>query len=104
MVTAVATISSVLTHQCQGVSYLRYAMTYILTGILLYLSYRFITGFLLPVVRTTRRVKQQFNDMRQRMQQDEPSASNSGYTTGTLPSEKPKFDVEGEYIQFEETR
>ncbi|TAD86554.1 MAG: hypothetical protein EAY75_08020 [Bacteroidetes bacterium] len=79
-------------------------MSYILTGILLYLMYRFVTGFILPVVRTTRHVKQQFSEMRQRMNQTANPAPEAARPSGQVRSEKPKYDVEGEYIQFEETR
>ena len=78
-------------------------MTYLLIAFLLYLAFRFITGFLIPVVRTTSQVKKQFNHMREQMQQTqssgEPFKSSNNSTT-----QKPKYDVEGEYIPFEEVK
>ena len=78
-------------------------MSYLLIFIGAYLVYRFIVGFLLPVVRTTRQVKQQFNAMRQNMG-DQQAGNTPGFgDTRAMPSEKPRYDIEGEYIQFEET-
>ena len=42
-------------------------MKYILYILLGYVLYRFITGFLIPVFRTGKQIKKQFNEMQQRM-------------------------------------
>jgi hypothetical protein len=69
-------------------------------AIVLYLLYRFIFGFLLPVFRTTRQVKQQFRNMQ------ESANGNAGATSRQQPrpEPKPKHPPVGEYIDFEEVK
>jgi len=64
-------------------------------AIVLYLLYRFIFGFLVPVVRTTRHVRQQFRNMQE-------SAGASQQQPRQEP--KPKQPPVGEYIDFEEVK
>jgi hypothetical protein len=78
-------------------------MSYLLIAFLVYLAYRFITGFVVPVVRTTSQVKQQFRHMREQMQQT-PTPGDSQNQSSNTGSQKPKYDVEGEYIPFEEVK
>jgi Sec-independent protein translocase protein TatA len=82
-------------------------MSYLLLGILLFVLYNFITGFVVPVVRTTSQVKRQFNAMRQQMEEAQqqyqqqaqgPETRQQTKSRGT----KGKYDMEGEYIPFEE--
>ncbi len=70
---------------------------YILLG---YLIYRFITGFLIPVFKTSRQIKRQFSDMQEHMQEQMQSRQQ---TTPEPNSGKPKNQV-GEYIEFEELK
>jgi hypothetical protein len=70
-------------------------------GFLAYLAIRFIFGFLIPVIRTTRQVRRQFEDARNRMQdqmQDTYSQS-----TPRQKSASPAA-TQGDYIDFEEIR
>jgi hypothetical protein len=85
-------------------------MSYLLLGILLFLLYRFITGFVVPVVRTTSQVKRQFNAMRQQMEeaqrqayQGQQQAAPAGQQSQKQGA-KGKYDIEGEYIQFEDLK
>lgn len=89
-------------------------MMIIFYAVMLYLLYRFIVGFVIPVVRTTSQVKKQFNAMKEQMQNAQQAAgqqqhtythSNNGgggRTTINAVNQKPKYDIEGEYISFEE--
>ena len=79
-------------------------MNYIVYAILVYLLYRFITGFVLPVAKATSQVKKQFNAMHQ--QAEAQQANNQSYNHSTVNGvdQKPKYDVEGEYIKFEEIK
>jgi hypothetical protein len=77
-------------------------MQYLLWALLIYLVYRFITGFIWPVYKATTMVKKQFNAMREQM--DEMNQRPDGPSSGTPVSEKPKFDPGGEYITFEEVK
>lgn len=72
-------------------------MSYIIVAILLYIGYRFVAGFLWPVYKATSQVKKHFQTMQEKMERPE------GYST-TSENEKPKFDLGGEYIQYEEIK
>lgn len=75
--------------------------------ILFYLLYRFIGGFLLPLYRSTRQMRQQFHDMSGKPpggdQQGKPATPGNGTSA---PAEAPKSSTTkgGEYIDFEEVR
>jgi hypothetical protein len=79
-------------------------MNVFVLAILIYLLYRFIAGFLIPVIRTTSHVRQQFNNMNK--QQDDgpmpnaqrPTPNAQGQETGSGTSKV------GEYIDFEEVK
>ncbi|MES2647373.1 MAG: hypothetical protein V4717_10880 [Bacteroidota bacterium] len=80
-------------------------MTYILVAFLIYLLYRFIIGFVIPVVNATSQVKKQFNAMHQQAAaQQERSQQKEQRTSVNGVNQKPKYDVEGEYIKFEEIK
>ena len=78
-------------------------MNYIFYAILFYLLYRFITGFIIPVISTTSQVKKQFNQMHREAAGQQEQRTPGG-TTVTPVDQKPKYDVEGEYIKFEEVK
>jgi len=71
---------------------------------MLYLLYKLIFDFIIPVVKTTQQVKKQFGDMSARMQekmneqQQRPGNFSAPKTTG--PSAKKNDD----YIEFEEVK
>jgi Sec-independent protein translocase protein TatA len=67
-----------------------------------YLGYRLLFDFILPVYRTTKRIKNSFRDMNQRMNQSQghndqqPGHSNQQQTTSKANHE--------DYIDFEEIK
>ena len=72
---------------------------YILLGIFLYFMFRFLLDFIIPVVRTTKQVKKQFDAVREQQrqqfyQQQQPQASTKS------ASSVDKDD----YIEFEEVK
>ena len=80
-------------------------------AIVLYLLYRFVFNFLLPVVKTTRQVREQFKNM----QEGNGHNAGGGYNTGSnynagpqqpgqQQQQKPKQPPAGEYIDFEEVK
>jgi hypothetical protein len=75
---------------------------YILGGILLYFVFRFITGFVWPVYKATSSMKKQFENMRSQMAQEDNGLN--GQSSGPGIDEKPKFDLGGDYIPFEEVK
>jgi apolipoprotein N-acyltransferase len=87
-------------------------MGYVLTAILIYIAYRFIVGFVIPVARTTSQVKRQFSAMKEQMEQAQQQYQqqyNQQYqSAGSEPQPRPgakgKYDIEGEYIPFEDVK
>ena len=72
---------------------------YILLGIFLYFMFRFLFDFIIPVVKTTKQVKKQFDAVREQQQQQfyqqqQPQASTKS------ASSVDKDD----YIEFEEVK
>jgi hypothetical protein len=47
-------------------------------------------------------VKNQFNSMKEQM--DKASENQHGHSSGARDSERPNFDIGGEYIPFEEIK
>jgi hypothetical protein len=77
-------------------------MNVFVLAILFYLIYRFIGGFIIPLFRTTRSMRQQFNNMN-----GESNRQNGQQSTDTAPpgpekKSKPDSSKVGEYIDFEE--
>lgn len=76
-------------------------MKYILLAILGYFLFRFVVGFLLPILRTTAQVRRKVREMQQqqafyqRQQQQE--------TAGTSARKSSSTD-KGDYIDFEEIK
>lgn|GEM_PF-746659 len=48
-----------------ALEYLRYMIGYIVLAFILYFLYRFIMGFVVPVVRTANQMKRKVNEMKQ---------------------------------------
>ncbi len=90
-------------------------MNVFVLAILIYLLYRFIAGFLIPVIRTTSHVRQQFNNMNKQSGQDgqpgDTSPPGFGGQGGQRPTtnsqgngSQPGASKVGEYIDFEEVK
>jgi hypothetical protein len=84
------------------------SMNVFLDLILLYLLYRFIAGFLVPLFRTASHVRKQFHNVNGQPngQNSRPPDSGNG-TTGTPGSKEPprqESSKVGEYIDFEEVK
>ena len=91
-------------------------MNVIFLAILFYLLYRFITGFLIPVFRTTRQVREQFSQMKGQQMNNQPgsgtngNSGGAGATTqnaapkGSRANRRPNTSKVGEYIDFEEVK
>jgi hypothetical protein len=83
--------------------------------ILGYLLYRFIGGFLIPLFRTTRHMRQQFNNMNKQPGQDGRHSNTSSQGFGAQPGQRSTANGQrkspdsgspkvGEYIDFEEVK
>lgn len=74
---------------------------YILLGFTIYFAYRFLFDFLLPVIRTTRQVKKQFDAAREQQQGFQQSRQGPRSEPSNTESRKSNSD---DYIEFEEIR
>ena len=72
-------------------------------GFLIYLLYRLVFHFILPVYRTTKQVKQSFRKMQETMQQ-QTNAYSTAQPQQPYNSNQPKNGRDGDYIEFEEVR
>lgn len=70
---------------------------FILLGIFLWFFYNLLVKVVLPVYKTTRRVRQQFNNMA-----EQRKAQHSSSIPKNDP--RPPKQKEGEYIEFEEVK
>jgi len=69
---------------------------------LLYLIYKFIFDFIIPVYESSKKIKRQFSEMQDKMQSDLKNYQNSTQAEQKT-TEKPK-QKEGDYIEFEEVK
>jgi hypothetical protein len=73
-------------------------LSYLFYFFLAYMLYQLVFKFILPIYRTTKRVRRGFRDMQERMNgQTEPQTSSS-------PHAEPKRKPVGDYIDFEEVK
>jgi hypothetical protein len=83
--------------------------------ILGYILYRFIGGFLIPLFRTTRHMRQQFNNMNKQPGQDGSHSNTGSQGFGEQSGQQPTDNGQrtspnsgsskiGEYIDFEEVK
>ena len=77
-------------------------MRYLLYAFLIYLAYRMVFHFIIPIYKTTRQVKKQFREMHSRME-DQMNQQQANEQTSTLHTESKKEQV-GDYIDFEELK
>lgn len=76
-------------------------LRYLLYAFLIYLGYRLVFHLIIPMVRTIRQVKMQFDEVGKRMQDEvrEPLHTDSpGNNRASVPVK------EGDYIEFEEIK
>jgi len=71
----------------------------LLWGFVIYLVYKFLFEFLLPVGKVARNMKQKMNEMKEQQTQQQSFNQNPSTTEAT----KPKVD-EKDYIDFEEIK
>ena len=84
-------------------------LRFLFYAFLIYLLYRLVFGFIIPVYKTTRQMKRQFREMNSRME-DYMNQQQSAYSTNS--SEKQTSGAEtssnkeqvGDYIDFEEVK
>ena len=67
---------------------------------LIYILYKLIFEFIIPVYQSTLKIRKQFGEMQSKMQQDKNDAS----TRNTTIHQETKVKREGDYIDFEEIK
>lgn len=77
-------------------------MRYLLYAFLIYLAYRLVFHFIIPIYKTTRQVKKQFREMHSRME-DHVNQQQPFQQPATPPTENKKQQA-GDYIDFEELK
>ena len=67
---------------------------------LIYILYKLIFEFIIPIYRSTKKIRKQFGEMQSKMQQDMNAYSKK------QPAAEPEAKVkkEGDYIEFEEVK
>jgi hypothetical protein len=81
-----------------------YIMDFILELIGLYLLYKLVFDFIIPITETTKQVKRQFSDMQNKMHEQSrqfEQHSKNQQSTFTSPTQKPASE---DYIEFEEVK
>ena len=67
---------------------------------LIYILYKLIFEFIVPVYQSTKKIRKQFGDMHVKMQEDMNAYENRKTAAAAEP--KPTVKKEGDYIEFEE--
>ena len=75
----------------------------LLYAFLIYLLYRLIFHFIIPIYKTTKQVKGQFKDMQSRMQEQMNKQEQSFQSATTNKTETPK-EKSSDNIDFEEVK
>ena len=75
-------------------------LKYILLGFFLYFIFRFVFDFIVPVVKTTRQVKKQFDQVREQQQQYYQQQQ----TTQEPNRNKTSAVDQDDYLEFEEIK
>ncbi len=77
-------------------------LSFLFFTFLFYLLFKLVFDFILPVYRTTRKLKKGFREMHQKMQEGASNGTN-GPQQNASPK-KNKKEPSGDYIDFEEVK
>lgn len=77
-------------------------LRYLLYAFLIYLAYRLVFHFIIPVYKTTKQVKKQFREMHSRME-DHLNQQQANQQAPPIQPENKKTQP-GDYIDFEEVK
>ena len=78
-------------------------MKLVLFVILAYLAYQFIFKLVVPVYLASRKIKEGFREMQDRMQEQDPRQQQGFNPQSSTPKPEPKKKA-GDYIDFEEVK
>lgn len=87
-------------------------LRYLFYAFLIYLAYRLIFHFIIPIYKTTKQVKKQFREMSARMNrsdghsqmEDHMNQQEANQQTAYPQAENKKEQLGGDYIDFEEVK
>jgi hypothetical protein len=79
---------------------------FILSALAAYIIYKVVFEVIVPIFRTTQKIRRQFGNMQQHMQDQMNATQNqNGYTNPGQPKPEPnKTSRAGDYIDFEEVK
>jgi len=77
-------------------------LSFLFFTFLAYLLFRVIFDFVIPIYKTTRKVKRTFREMNERMNQQQQTGAAAQQQTTSEPANKKS--TLGEYIDFEEVK
>jgi hypothetical protein len=77
-------------------------LRYLFFAFLIYLAYRLVFHFIIPIYKTTRQVKKQFREMHSRMEDN--LGQQPPYQQSPTPATENKKQQAGDYIDFEELK
>ncbi|MEP7278273.1 MAG: hypothetical protein ABI813_06510 [Bacteroidota bacterium] len=78
---------------------------FILFALLAYIIYKLVFVLILPIIRATHKIRRQFSDMQQHMQDQASNHPQNGHTSQPPPvQEQKKAARAGDYIDFEEVK
>ncbi len=77
-------------------------LRYLFFAFLIYLAYRLVFHFIIPIYKTTRQVKKQFREMHSRMQDN--MSQQQPQQQPVTPATENKKQQAGDYIDFEELK
>jgi Domain of unknown function (DUF4834) len=81
-------------------------LRFILFALGIYIIYKVVFDLVIPVFRTTQKIRRQFGDIQQHMQ-DQMNATQNGYPNNAPSQPSPpeqKKSRAGDYIDFEEVK
>jgi hypothetical protein len=76
----------------------------IFLGFLLYILYRFVFGFILPVYKTTQNIKKGFRDMQEKANEQMRQQQGGQQNQQPPGNTSARQESLGEYIDFEEVK
>jgi len=79
-------------------------LRYLLLAFTIYFAYRFIVNFLIPVVKTTRQVKKQFDSVREQHTYQQAQQPHQHQQAKPSPVQKNSKTSDNDYLEFEEIK
>ncbi len=78
-------------------------LSFLFFAFLFYVLFKLVFDFVIPIYKTTKKVKQSFRDMQQKMQEEQNGAAGAYRPSQNGEANKGKQPL-GDYIDFEEVK